>query len=379
MFSYISKLKLTNYRNFERLNLELPDSSIALVGRNGVGKTNIIEAISVMQPGRGIRSAKFSDMTFNKSNYFGIYTELFDGVEKVQIGTAFNKEDSRVRKIKINENLYITQLELTNYLRIISLTPLMDRVFIDTPNIRRKFKDRITWNFFSTHSKLMRLYDKVVRERNNLLKNNEADARWLENIEKQIVDFGINIIANRNKVLSLVNEKLRDKKNSGVVFPTAKVSLVGELEEIYMENTNINNSKEIYKEKLFNSRSLDSLRRTTSLGPHRTELIVEYEEKEIPAYLCSTGEQKGLLISIILAAVRASKDFHGKSPILLLDEVFAHLDDIQRDALSSEILDIETQAWMTSTEASHYMTFGRKSYIINLNNIDKSSYDLRHK
>ena len=105
MFSYISKLKLTNYRNFERLNLELPDSSIALVGRNGVGKTNIIEAISVMQPGRGIRSAKFSDMTFNKSNYFGIYTELFDGEEKVQIGTAFNKEYSRVRKIKINENL----------------------------------------------------------------------------------------------------------------------------------------------------------------------------------------------------------------------------------------------------------------------------------
>ena len=246
MFSYISKLKLTNYRNFERLNLELPDSSIALVGRNGVGKTNIIEAISVMQPGRGIRSAKFSDMTFNKSNYFGIYTELFDGVEKVQIGTAFNKEDSRVRKIKINENLYITQLELTNYLRIISLTPLMDRVFIDTPNIRRKFIDRITWNFFSTHSKLMRLYDKVVRERNNLLKNNEADARWLENVEKQIVDFGINIIANRNKMLSLVNEKLRDKKNSGVVFPTAKVSLVGDLEEIYMENTNLNNSKEIY-------------------------------------------------------------------------------------------------------------------------------------
>ena len=351
----------------------MPDSSVALVGRNGVGKTNIIEAISVMQPGRGIRSAKFSDMTFNKSNFFGIYTELIDGEEKLQIGTAFNKDVSRLRKIKINENLYITQLELTNYLRIISLTPLMDRVFIDTPSIRRKFIDRITWNFFSTHSRLMRLYDKVVRERNNLLKNNESDVRWLENVEKQIVDFGINIIANRNKMLSLLNEKLRDKKNRGVVFPTAKVSLVGDLEEIYLANTNINSSKEIYKEKLFNSRPLDFLKGTTSLGPHRTELIVEYEEKEIPAYLCSTGEQKGLLISIILAAVRASKDFHGKSPILLLDEVFAHLDDIQRNALSSEILDIETQAWMTSTEASHYMTFGRKSYIIDLNNIDKNS------
>ena len=161
-------------KNLENIEENKP-SVILIAGVNGVGKTNVLEAISLMEPGRGIRSAKFSDMTYNKSNYFGIYAELFDGEEKVQIGTAFNKEVSRVRKIKINENIYITQLELTNYLRIISLTPLMDRVFIDTPNIRRKFVDRITWNFFSTHSKLMRLYDKVVRERNNLLKNNELD------------------------------------------------------------------------------------------------------------------------------------------------------------------------------------------------------------
>lgn len=367
--SFISKIKLNNYRNFKNLSLKLPEIPIALVGKNGVGKTNVLEAISLMEPGRGIRSAKFSDIASKGTSSFGVFIELFDGKEKVQIGTAFDKKISRVKKIKINESNYVSQSELTNYLRIISLTPLMDKIFIDPPNIRRKFMDRITWNFFSEHSKLMSAYDKINKERNNLLKDNTSDIRWLENIERQLVNFGTNIIVNRQKVLLLLLKKLKDKENSKGVFPLATILLTGEVEEIYNKISNLDNFKNAYTEKLFNSRSSDSLRGFSSFGPHRTELLVYDKTKNMPAYLCSTGEQKGLLLSIILAAVRSSKDYHGVSPILLLDEVFAHLDGSKKEALSREIIRIETQAWMTSTEASHYMTFGEKSYIINLDEL----------
>jgi len=368
LLSYISKLKLTNYRNFENLNLEFPGSSIALVGKNGVGKTNILEAISIMQPGRGIRSAKITDISHNNANFFGVFVELLLGNEKIQIGTEYNKKISRVRKIKINKNYYISQMELIKYLRIISLSPSMDGMFIDSPHSRRKFIDRITWNFYGNHSQLINSYDQLIKERNNILRENILDHGWIKNVEKQIVDFGSNILINRNEILSLLSSELENRVDHIKVFPAPDIFLSGEVEEIFGSN-NVENFKEIYKEKLFNSRSLDSLKGSTGFGPHRSELSVNFKEKKIPAYLCSTGEQKILLISIILATARASKDFHGSSPILLLDEVFSHLDEVRREALSREIIDIGIQAWMTSTEASHYMTFGGKSYIINLDEI----------
>lgn len=368
MFSYISKLKLSNYRNYKNLNLDLPNLSVALVGKNGIGKTNILEAISILQPGRGIRSSKIVDLAYNKTAFFGVFVELLLGNEKTQIGTEYNEKESKIRKIKVNENFYISQIELIKYLRIISLSPLMDRIFIDAPGSRRKFIDRITWNFFGNHSKLISSYNKLIKERNNILREPKYDSLWLENIEKQIVEFGANILINRNNVLCLIVNELTDSKHRNKIFSTADIILSGEAEKMFKSN-NLEDFMEGYRKKLFNSRSLDSLKSSTEFGPHRSELYVNYKEKEIPAYLCSTGEQKVLLISIILSAARASKNFHGVPPILLLDEVFTHLDIIKRDALSKEILDMGIQAWMTSTEASHYMTFEDKSYIINLDKV----------
>jgi len=273
--SYISKLKLTHYRNYNTLNLELPDKPVALIGSNGIGKTNILEAISLLQPGRGIRSAKFKEMTYKQNGSFGIFIELVSSEEKILIGTAFDDQVSRIRKIKINENNYISQLDLTKYLRIISLTPLMDKIFIESPKNRRKFIDRITWNFFPEHSVIMRAYDKVLKERNNLLKDKTSDFKWLENIEKQIVDFGTKILLNRNKAIKMLVFKLVERKKLNNVFPIADIFLVGELEELYNKQAG-DNFINLYKEKLFNYRELDSLKGSSSLGPHRTELRVNY-------------------------------------------------------------------------------------------------------
>ena len=367
MNPYISKLKLTNYRNYKSIQLEFPAAPIALVGVNGVGKTNILEAISILQPGRGIRSARFSNMSYNNKGKFGIFAELISKEEKIEIGTEFEEKISRIRKIKINKSNFISQKELINYLRVLFITPLMDKIFIDPPSSRRKFFDRITWNFYPSHSVLIRAYEKLIKERNNLLKENSSDVLWIENIEKQLVEYGVNIIVNRDKVLNLLIKNLKYRERYKEVFPLANIYVSGELENVYKENAILDNFKKEYLKKLSLSRPSDFLKKTTNIGPHKTDLIVNYKTKNMPAYLCSTGEQKGLLISIVLAAVRSSIDFHGSSPILLLDEVFAHLDESKREALSKEIIELKAQAWMTSTNASHYMTFGKKSCIINLN------------
>jgi DNA replication and repair protein RecF len=360
----ISYLQLTNFRNYKSYRANFYQHPIAFVGKNGIGKTNILESISLMQPGRGIRSVKLEDMSYKYSGNFGVYINLIKDNDNFEIGSSFDLSISKLRKVKV-DGQYVSPLVLNEYLGIISLTPLMDKIFIEGATNRRKFFDRISWVFVSSHAKNTRLYEKSVKERNNLLKENSIDGLWFNNIEKQIVKYGTQIIIDRFKVLELLDEQI----NSSIInFPKASMLLTGEIENIFNQSSDLDSFKEIFLKTLYDKRKQDFYKGITSVGPHKTDLEVTYKEKDIIANICSTGEQKSLLISIIVAVAKSYKKYTNLSPILLLDEVFSHLDNDKRESLSKEIEKLKSQAFMTGIHESDFMTFSKDSCILNLDN-----------
>jgi DNA replication and repair protein RecF len=363
--NYITSLKLFNFRNYKFYRADFCQYPTAFIGKNGVGKTNILEAISLMQPGRGIRSVKLEDLSYKYNGNFGVHINLLKNNENFEIGSFLDATVSGVRKVKIDGN-NISPLLLTEYMGIISLTPLMDKIFIEGASNRRKFFDKIVWIFISMHAKNTRLYEKSIKERNNLLKENSKESIWFDNVEKQIVRYGTQIIIDRFQVLKLLNDQI----NNNAKFPKASMLFVGEVEDIYNKSKDINFFKESFLKELHERRAKDFYRGITTIGPHKTDLEVRYKEKDMIARLCSTGEQKSLLISIILAVAKSYKEFTKLSPILLLDEVFSHLDNDKKESLSKEIENLNSQAFMTGIDESDFMTFNKDSCIINLDNLN---------
>lgn len=360
--NHISSIKLSNFRNYKSFRAEFSQQPIALIGKNGVGKTNILESISLMQPGRGIRSVKLEDMSYKNEGNFAIHINLLKDKESIAIGSSLDLSLSKVRKVKVDGKL-ISPLMLTEYLGIISLTPLMDKIFIEGAVNRRKFFDKITWIFISSHANTVKLYEKAIKERNNLLKENSNDTVWFDNLEKHIVNYGTQILIDRYKVLKLLNKQI----NENVIdFPKAVMSFVGKIENIFNQNSDIGFFKEEYLKSLNQNRKIDFYRGSTSIGVHKTDLEVIYKEKGLIASLCSTGEQKSLLISIIFSVAKSYKNYTKLSPILLLDEVFSHLDNDKKESLTKEIENLNSQAFMTGIDKSDFMTFSKDSCIINL-------------
>ena len=360
--NYISSIKLSNFRNYKSFKADFSQQPIALIGKNGVGKTNILESISLMQPGRGIRSVKLEDMSYKNEGNFAIHINLLKDKESIAIGSSLDLSLSKVRKVKV-DGKFISPLMLTEYLGIISLTPLMDKIFIEGAVNRRKFFDKITWIFISSHANTVKLYEKAIKERNNLLKENSNDTVWFDNLEKLIVNYGTQILIDRYKVLNLLNKQINENR---IDFPKAVMSFVGKIENIFNQNSDIGYFKEEYLKSLNQNRKIDFYRGSTSIGVHKTDLEVIYKEKGLIASLCSTGEQKSLLISIIFSVAKSYKNYTKLSPILLLDEVFSHLDNDKKESLTKEIENLNSQAFMTGIDKSDFMTFSKDSCIINL-------------
>lgn len=360
--NYISSIKLSNFRNYKSFKADFSQQPIALIGKNGVGKTNILESISLMQPGRGIRSVKLEDMSYKNEGNFAIHINLLKDKESIAIGSSLDLSLSKVRKVKV-DGKFISPLMLTEYLGIISLTPLMDKIFIEGAVNRRKFFDKITWIFISSHANTVKLYEKAIKERNNLLKENSNDTVWFDNLEKHIVNYGTQILIDRYKVLKLLNKQINE---NAIDFPKAVMSFVGKIENIFNQNSDIGFFKEEYLKSLNENRKIDFYRGSTSIGVHKTDLEVIYKEKGLIASLCSTGEQKSLLISIIFSVAKSYKNYTKLSPILLLDEVFSHLDNDKKESLTKEIENLNSQAFMTGIDKSDFMTFSKDSCIINL-------------
>ena len=320
---------------------------VAIFGRNGVGKTNILEAISLLSPGRGIRNAKPYDISRKPEDVgWKIKAKLQNNEQILEVETFLNSGSSRV--VKIDEKIQ-TQISLSKNYKILWLSPLMDRLWIEGAEGRRKFLDRMTLNFIPDHGSIFIRFQKCLRQRNRLLKDNINDEKWFDVLEEKLSTDGANLNKNRAITVEKIDKAL---ENLNPVFPKAKLSLI---DTQYLDSsTSIEELRRAFKD----NRSKDLLAGRTLVGPHRIDLSALYLEKNNFVTECSTGEQKAILISIILANAWSLSEYVGVPPILLLDEVTAHLDDNRRAELYEEILNLKAQVFMTGTEKKLFDSIG---------------------
>lgn len=347
----ITSLTLSHFRSHKAARLEFDGRPVALVGPNGAGKTNILEAVSLLSPGRGLRRAAMEDLARRPERLgWKILAQVAGIAAGHEIETGAEAGEARFVRI---DGKAATQAALGRVLRILWLVPAMDRLWIEAAEGRRRFLDRIALSFTPEHAEVSLAYEKAMRDRNRLLKDQVTDARWYGALEGQMVEAGTAIIANRHAALA----RLQAAQDMGSAFPRAELMLTG-------PEGGPDLAAEDLAEALAEGRRRDMAVGRTLQGPHRSDLRAVYVSKGVEAGQCSTGEQKALLISLILANARALAADIGRAPVLLLDEVAAHLDTARRAALYDEICALGAQAIMTGTEAELFDSLGPRGQVI---------------
>lgn len=360
---YVSRLLLTDFRSYTQMSLEAGPRSVVLTGPNGAGKTNILEALSFLSSGRGLRSAKLSEVSRMGSagNWAvaakletpdglrelgsGIVAGLSDGQRQGEEELSLSAQKDR-RIARIDGQTVSGPAAFEEFVQVAWLTPQMDRLFIEAASGRRRFLDRIVANFHGPHSREVNAYERVMRERNRLLAEGQFDPSWVSSLEGRMAEHGVAVAAARLEALSLLEGAMAE---GGDAFPRAALSVEGDLETDLLLRPAIA-VEERFRALLADNRGQDRVRGRATLGPHKTDLLVRHVAKNMPAGLCSTGEQKALLIGITLASARIATNHFGAAPILLLDEVAAHLDEVRRRALFDELEVLGSQVWLTGTD-----------------------------
>ena len=343
----ITSLNLSHFRSHLAARLVFDGRPVALAGPNGAGKTNVLEAVSLLSPGRGLRRAEAGEVARRPESVgWKVSAGLRGLVADHQLETW--AEPGEGRQVRIDDKA-ATQGALGRVLRVLWLVPTMDRLWTEAAEGRRRFLDRITLSFLPDHAEAVLTYDKAMRDRNRLLKDQVTDAHWYRALEGQMAVSGAAIRANRQQALA----RLAAAQDGKSVFPRADLTLIGdEVDDLTLA--------------LAEGRRRDMAAGRALTGPHRADLSAVYAVKGVAADQCSTGEQKALLISLILANARALAVELGRAPILLLDEVAAHLDADRRAALYDEISVLGAQALMTGTEASLFDSLGARAQIFSV-------------
>lgn len=365
--SGVTRLTLTDFRNYAFLRINPELRPIIITGENGSGKTNILEAVSFLTPGRGMRSAKLSDIRrftpaviengYTPSNSsWAVSANVSKNGEYFEIGTAVEnilREDDdenniyNKRIVKIDGQKISSQGELGHFLSAIWLTPQMDRLFRGGSQPRRSFLDRLVYAFDNEHAKRTANFEHLYKQWYQLIKNSSgrADSAWLSGIEESMATTGVAIAAARREQIARLNRFIENEPDD--VFPNVILKLEGTIEKL-LDTLPAVDVEDFYMKQLAEGRK-KILYNDNVDGVNRTDFKVFYKKKNMPAELCSTGEQKSLLISIILAQTKCQILYQGFAPVLLLDEVAAHLDDGKREALLQKIKELGLQAWITAT------------------------------
>ena len=356
---YIEHLRLTDFRSYDQLDLSLSGAPVVLFGANGAGKTNLLEAVSFLSPGRGIRRAKVEDIARRTNGdicpAWGITANLggLDLPMKLAVGQV--PEYPKRRTVRIDDKS-ATGATLAGHMTMMWLTPAQDRLFVGPSSDRRKFLDRFTLAHTPTHGFTSLRYEKLRTERNRLLSDGIDDRGWYDAIETDMADHGAKIARARAETVNTLIAELTDQPDSA--FPQASLLLDGEAEQHAQNGWGVDEISEFIRRELADNRTQDMRAGRTLMGIHKTEFKVTHLEKNMPAADCSTGEQKALLISLVLAHARAQI---ARTPILLLDEVAAHLDVHRRAALSEHLIALGTQVFMTGTDQSLFEAFGDRA------------------
>ena len=370
-FDQIKSLKLINFRSHSDFSLSLSGKPLAIIGDNGAGKTNILEAISLLSPGRGMRNSKFSEMVKDDNSMpWGVNFNILSNGKNYEVSSGL-RDNQKGRDIKINSKKVSGSSALPEIILLSWLTPSMDQIFNETPSYRRRFIDRLCAVYEKNHTKNIKIYEKLMAERNSSFKSKVLDNVWLDALENQMSDVSIAIAETRLTFISDLNKVL--ETNLDPVWPRAHLEIYGFVENL-VSSWNSGKAKEMLCNEFKNNRERDFFSKRTNEGVHRSDLLVNEKNKKIEAKKCSTGEQKSLLMGIILSHLELVSSFKSRYPVLLLDEVLAHFDKIRRKSFFKQIQEIGSQIIMTGTDISVFEKLGDLE-IYHLNN--KKVTDIR--
>jgi DNA replication and repair protein RecF len=361
----VRQLRLTDFRNYRQLRLDCSAEPVVLVGPNGSGKTNLIEALSFLAPGRGLRRARLDEVArWPDATSWAIAATLDTPEGRLAIGTGLEpvRGEASVprRVVRIDGQPAASQTALGLHVAAVWLTPQLDRLFLDGPNERRRFVDRLVTALHPEHAGDAAAYENALRQRARLLADGTRDPHWFTALEDTMARHGVALAANRADTVQRLDAAAR----LGVgPFPRAALAMTGEVDGWIAAMAALD-AEDRLRAELAATRLRDAEAGTTSMGPHRSDLAVRHLDLDLPAAEGSTGQQKALLVSIALAHARLVTLSRGRPPLLLLDEIAAHLDAERRAALFEEVVALGVQSWMTGTDAELFRPLAGRAQVL---------------
>lgn len=356
----VTRVTLSDFRCYAHLRLEADLRPTVLTGPNGAGKTNLIEALSFLTPGRGLRRAKLGDVTRREAGAeagWAVAATVHTPTGPVEVGTGREPGSGERRVVRIDGETARSQVALAGVASAVWLTPAMDRLFVEGASARRRFLDRLVFGLDPAHAARATAYENALRQRARLLKETRrADPAWLAALEGTMAETGIAVAAARRDMVARLARVCAEAEGP---FPRAVPTLAGTVED-WLDDVPALEAEGRLRRALSASRGLDAHTGGAAEGPHRSDLLVRHADKDLPAAQCSTGEQKALLIALVLAQARIQTVARGWAPLLLLDEVVAHLDETRRHALFDAACALEAQVWMTGTDQSLFTGLGER-------------------
>ena len=357
--AFIRRLTLSNFRSYHaaQVGLERP-GPVVLTGANGAGKTNLIEAISLLAPGRGLRRATMEELAFSEGDgAWAISAEIEGMLGLATLGTGIDppagEESTPTRKCRIDRESVGSATAFADHLRVVWLTPAMDPLFNGPASERRRFLDRLVLAVDAQHSSRVAALERSLRSRNRLLEDSPGDSHWLDAVEHETAEVAVAVAAARTETAKRLSAALEASRDNAPEFPQAQISLQGWMEQLLPDYSAIE-VEDRYRGLLKENRARDAAAGRTLDGPHLSDLVVMHTGKNIPATDASTGEQKALLIRLVLAHAGLVKQMTGFAPLLLLDEVVAHLDPLRRAALYDALSLLGAQVWMTGADPAAF-------------------------
>jgi DNA replication and repair protein RecF len=369
--SRIHRLSLTHFRNYRTAGLETHGDMVALVGPNGAGKTNCLEAISFLSPGRGLRRATLEDVADNQGDgSWAVSAEVHGALGLATLGTGIDapiaEAQGTTRRCRIDREPVGSATAFGDHLRMVWLTPAMDGLFMGAASERRRFFDRLVLAIDSEHSSRVSALERSLRSRNRLLEVRNFDDHWCDAIERETAELAVAVAATRGQTAVKLAAML-SARGAASAFPSADIALDG-----WMENALLSEPatavEDRYRKILREARVRDAAAGRTLDGPHLTDLQVVYAPKHMPARDASTGEQKALLIGLVLAHAALVAETTGIVPLLLLDEVIAHLDPNRRSALFAELAKLGAQVWLTGADPASFAELTSSGEIFDVEN-----------
>ena len=349
--NFINIIFIQNFRNHEALEISVEKPSIVIYGKNGVGKTSILEALSIFSNGKGLRNSKLIEMTKLDKDMFCISLNVqIENNIPLELKSTYNKSQ-KTRKIYINGKEEKSFNKIKKNFPMIWVTPYDEKIFRGGASLRRNFLDRLVGNFDIFHNSRIIEYNKLLKQRSKLLKDKINDFKWLDVIEDQLAKLAVTVCASRLDIVFRLS-KLLEIKSKGL--PKVSLKFSDSIENQLMESPALEIEDEL-KKKYLESRKLDFLIGGSLYGCQKTDFICHNLDKNMPAEMCSSGEQKLLLISIILASSKALKQSTKVAPIMLLDEIFTHLDSIIKSYLFNELRSLGSQIWITTAETDNFL------------------------